>query len=692
METAKESAAARRWGQRLSLFLLSACLQLGLLWPAGAQNMLNVQPVLSDRIANYTMDVQLDVNRHLLHGTEVLTWINHTSHATQELRFHLYYNAFLNDHSSFLQTSTRRRLNLRDYRAGDWAYCRVEHMELLGGDSSLHIDLTPGITFIQPDDGNPDDRTVIRVPLPEPVAPGDTIRVKIQWESKIPRTFARTGVRGDYYFVAQWFPKIGVFQQDGTWNCHQFIQTEFFADYGVYDVRLTVPTGWVVGASGKELNVIDNGNGTSTHRFLAADVHDFAWTTSPHYRVFTATFSEPKLPEVDIRLLLMPDHLDKKERYFQATRQALKYYGSWFGAYPYEQVTVVDPAYGSGAGGMEYPTLFTGGTRWLAPPETRSPESVTIHECGHQFWYGIVGNNEFEDAWLDEGFNTYSQSRVMDTLGLTRIYYRRYFHGFLPVVFSDIVRRFRYDSGDSFDGLRSPLKRDPMSRPAYQGHPLAYRINAYSKPTLILRTLENYLGWETMQKIMSTYFSRWKFKHPRPADFFQVVNEVSGRDMSWFFQQTYFSSNVFDYAVDQVKVVPVRPPRGYVDKEGTYQFSSGKAPADTAGKDSLLYRATVYLARWGEGIFPVEVKFTFADGEEIQETWNGRERWIRFDYIRPARLVRVEVDPRHVLVLDVNTVNNSWIARAPARKAAWKWASKWMLWLQHTMESFVFFM
>ena len=114
-----------------------------------------------------------------------------------------------------------------------------------------------------------------------------------------------------------------------------------------------------------------------------------------------------------MRLLLQPEHAGQAERHFDATRTALKYYGEWFGAYPYGHITIVDPAYQSGAGGMEYPTLFTAGTRWLAPRAVTTPGGVTVHEAGHQFWYGIVGNNEFEDAWMDEGFNTFSTARAI---------------------------------------------------------------------------------------------------------------------------------------------------------------------------------------------------------------------------------------------------------------------------------------
>lgn len=645
---------------------------------------------LSNRIANYTMDVRLDVNTHMLYGKEVIRWINTTPHPAPDLRFHLYYNAWQHDRTSWL-SSTRYAARGRDREnPDDWGYTRVTSIRLQG---PAEADLTQQQEFIQPDDGNPFDQTVLRVVLPQPVQPGDTAVIEIEWEAKIPRPFARTGVVGNYYFIAQWFPKIGVFQEDGTWNCHQFIQTEFFADYGVYDVKLTVPTGWIVGATGTEIEKQDNGDGTTTHRFYQEDVHDFVWTTSPDFLVFEDEFKDPNLPPVKIRLLLQPYNRDKKDRYLESTKIALRYYGGWFGAYPYGHLTVVDPAYQSRSGGMEYPTLFTGGTPLFSKPLTRQPESVTIHECGHQFWYGIVGNNEFEDAWLDEGFNTYSQSRVMDVALPDPVVSRYYFDGYLPWVFTDIPWTERYDGADPYFGFESPFKLDKMARPSYQQGPGAYRINAYYKPLLMLRTLENYLGWKTFQKIMSTYFDRWKFRHPKPRDFFDVVEEISGQNFDWFWEQTYDTSTVFDYAVDRVITMPAVPSKGLVPVDGAFvpaeEADSSLAAAfpDYHGKK----RNLVYIRRWGEAIFPVEIKVTFANGDTVLEHWDGRARWTRFEYVHPSAVTQVEVDPRRVLVLDIHSTNNTWQKTSQANRAALKWATRWLLWLQHTLEFLAFF-
>lgn len=642
------------------------------------------------RIANYTLDVRLDTQTRIISGTAVLTWHNTTSHAAPDLRFHMYFNAWRNSKSSFLSSIRYDgRFDLSDYREQDWAYVEIAGMQVQAGTGTEEV--TSSLHYIQPNDGNADDRTVLRLPLSQPVAPGDSIIVAFDFTTKVPRTFARTGTRGDYYFLAHWFPKIGVFEDNGQWNCHQYISTEYYANFGEYDVAITIPTGWVIGATGRLQETADNGDGSTRHRFVQAGVHEFAWTASPHFRVHEQRFEHPDLPAVDMRLLLMPDHTGKRDRYFRATAAALREYGLAFGAYPYGHVTVVDPAYRSGSGGMEYPTLFTGGTRWLSPIEMRSPESVTIHEAGHQFWYGIVANNEFEHAWLDEGFNTYSTSMTLEREYPNPVYTRRYFEGFLPKVFASVPDAERIAGADAFDGVTSEWKRDKMSTDSWRHGPGSYGLNSYTKPALMLRTLENYFGWETFQRIMSTYFERWKFRHPEPQDFFAIVNEIGGEDMSWYFDQMWDDAVLFDYAVESVQSERIAEAQGYVQIDGTLQFQQPAMANGAADADSTMFSSQVIVRRWGEGVFPVEVRITFADSSVVTEAWDGRARWQRYTYQRPAKIAIVEVDPERKLVLDVNRSNNSWTRTPAGRIAAAKWTSKWLIWLQSVLEFFAFF-
>ena len=218
----------------------------------------------SPRNASYDIDVRLDHDRRTLEGRETIRWRNITAQPTNELRFHLYWNAWRNLDSTWMR---ERRLlpNYTRPRDDAWGSIDVRAIRLRQPDGST-VDLTPQSRYIAPDDGNAADRTVMSVPLPAGVPPNESLQLDVEWTAKVPRTFARTGYIGDYYFIAHWFPKIGVLE-DAGWNTHQFHSpTEFYADYGVYDVDITVPRGFVVGASGRQVERVDNSDATTTHR------------------------------------------------------------------------------------------------------------------------------------------------------------------------------------------------------------------------------------------------------------------------------------------------------------------------------------------------------------------------------------------------------------------------------------------
>jgi peptidase M1-like protein len=650
--------------------------------PAPSAQTAAPEPILSPRNASYAITARLDPASRTIRGDEILTWRNTAATSATTLQFHLYYNAWRNTRSTWMR---ERRLGRSDPARvrrppEDWGWIDVTSVRVIGGGAPS--DLTSRMRFIAPDDGNPDDRTVLEVPLERAVAPGETINVQIAWSSHVPRTFARTGAIGDFYFIAQWFPKIGVLQDTG-WNCHQFHSaTEFFADFGVYDVRLTVPKGWIVGATGVERDTRDEADGTTTHHYYQADVHDFAWTTSPDYIEKRARFEHPALPAVEMRLLLQPEHEGQAERHFEATRAALKYYGEWFGAYPYGHVTIVDPAWQSQAGGMEYPTLFTAGTRWLTPSGVTVPEGVTVHEAGHQFWFGIVASNEFEDAWMDEGLNTFSTARVIEQAYTPNYYSKRYFGDFIPWVFRDVPLS-RATDGDRLGAFRPVATSDAQATPTWRYWPGSASAITYDKTALWLHTLERMLGWDTLQRIMSTYYSRYAFKHPRPSDFFAVANEVSGRDLTWFFDQVYRGSNAFDYGVDAFTSEPATV-RGYVGDADRRTLATPDEPAGS-------YHTTLAVRRYGEGVFPVDVRVVFDNKEEVRWHWDGKDRWKLFEIDKPSRAAFAEVDPDHVLLLDLRYTNNSATLAPRAHEAARKWSLAWLVWLQDQLMTYGFF-
>ena len=623
----------------------------------------DAQP-LSPRNANYTIDVKLDARARTLSAHETLVWTNITSVATNELQFHLYYNAWRNRNSTWMREHTLTTWwQSASQRDEDLATIDVSSLTLTS--RSGPIDLTKQMRFIAPDDGNEDDRTVMAVTLPEPVGPGQTITLDIAFAAKIPRPFARTGVVGNYFFIAQWFPKIGVLDPAGKWNCHQFhVGTEFFADFGVYDVRMTVPRGWPLAATGRQRERTDNADGTTTHRYYQEDVHDFAWTTSPDFLEARERFEHPGLPPVDIRLVFQPEHASQVARHFESARATLRRYGEWFGGYPYGHLTLVDPPWaGLATSGMEYPTLFTGGTRWWMPNEDTFLEDTVVHETGHQWFYGIVATNEFEDAWMDEGINQYANARAMAEEFPDGRKVLRFFGGFVPWVLED-VRWDRLVDGEYMPDYRETPTVDIQATQSFRYWPRTSGPMTYTKGALWLHTLERALGWTTVQQILGTFADRWRFKHPKPGDLFQIANEVSGRDLSPFFDQVYRGSAVFDYGVDAI--------------------SSTKTEDETFVSD-------VVVRRHGDGIFPVTVLATLANGEQRRFAWDGAGRWHRVTLEHGSRVVSAQVDPEQILVLDTNFTNNSFTTEPAGSRAALKWAATWMVWLQDQLLTWAFF-
>src|ERR1700678_1032332 len=375
---------------------------------------INSDKAMSERLVHYEIDAKYDAGTHTVNATEVLTYHNLTGQALDHFPFHLYQNAF-QPKATFV-----REAKLVGSR--DTAYAKWEDKDYGSEDiKSLGVvgkgELTSQLQYIQPDDGNKDDKTVVELHVPQAIAPGAYVQFKIAFQTKFPETQARSGWKRDFVLGGQWFPKVGVFWH-GAWNCHQYHNTtEFFADFGVFDVKLTVPQSEVVGASGVLVgDPAPNSDGTKTYTYHGDDIHDFAWTASPRYKVKEDGVFNGQMGPVKLRILMQPAHWSQAERHEKILRESLDHFERWYGPYPYKTITLVDPEPDSAAGGMEYPTFITGDSNWFMQKRLALPEVVVEHEFGHQYWYGMVATYEFEDAWMDEGINSYTEVKVLDSI------------------------------------------------------------------------------------------------------------------------------------------------------------------------------------------------------------------------------------------------------------------------------------
>jgi len=284
----------------------------------------------------------------------------------------------------------------------------------------------------------------------------------------------------------------------------------------------------------------------------------------------------------------------------------------------------------------------------------------------------MVASNEFEEAWLDEGFNTYStalamefgygpRAKLMEFLGLTL----------------DDEQSWRMQNTflGTFDRVRQP---------AWSYGAGGYAFYSYTKPGMLLRTLEHHLGEQTMARVMRTYHERWRFRHPTSEDFYAVANEVSGQDLGWYFRQAVEGTESLDYEIARASSVPTRAWRGFFDGESgrTLVSDDEAAKSEKDGDKPRSYTTTVVVKRRGGFTFPVEIGFKF-EGKPLERvSWDGRDRWTRYRFERPERLEWVDVDPDRKVLLDANWLNNGRRIEADARPAT-HWAARLAFWLQN---------
>lgn len=595
---------------------------------------------LAPDIAHYTISVQLDTEKKQLQAEEILEWTNISPVPVSELQFHLYLNAFKDKNSTFMKESGGK---LRGDKMPEDGYGNIYMTTIKDTDGNS---LLGSLKYLHPDDQNEDDRTVAAIQLKKPVQPGETVRLNIAFRAELPRIFARTGYgENDYYLIGQWFPKVGVFEQnkDGVWgwNCHQFhANSEFYADFGNYKVSITLPRNLIVGATGQLTHQTRLKNNLKTLVFEADDVHDFAWTASPDFVVH-----EKMWKGVRMKAMMQPEHASQYKRYFDAAEKSLEYTEKLLGKYPHKTLTMVDPPVSeSGSGGMEYPTFITCGSYWGVGKSIKMAEIVTVHEFGHQYFQGILASNEFEQSFMDEGFNQYLEGRIMDEM---------YGDGSQVDLLGFKVGDMATSRG-SYVSMKFPELAE-INQPVWEYPKGTYGIMTYTKTATALKTLENYMGRELMDKALKVYYQRFKFKHPKLSDFVNVVNEVSGKDYQWYFDQTFEKSYSCDYSVDSVQ-----------------------------NKDGKSY---LKIKRKGNLKLPQVVSVTFTDGSTEVFSWDPEETYE--DYRFDKEISTVEIDPQRKNLMDLNLLNNSYSVQPP-QDFLTKYSAKAMYWLQHFVMAFLF--
>lgn len=577
---------------------------------------------------DYRMSVSLNPADHVLSGQSSIVYVNQSPDTLDRIAMHLYPNAFQ-------KGSVKHREFQRVHYSGgisddNPSYIRIDRFKIEGPGKAASSEFKI-------------EDTILSAPLISPMLPGDTVVIHLDWEHKVRKRAGRMGYAGAQYDFAQWYPKMVVYDEQG-WHDEPFHAIgEFYGEFGNYRVTLDVPASYVVGATGvvvegdpgwdavtvdttvefsKWVATLDSVETDSAARrkitFQAENVHDFAWVASPTY-----VYEHGKWKDIDIHVLFNRSVGDRWSRVVrERTERALEWLSTKFGPYPYPQVTVTHAMRG---GGMEYPMLVMNGSE---------SEGLILHEVGHIWFYGILGNNEIDEPWLDEGFTTFQTRWYLETrfppYGIDFEASRRY---------SDFQKRhWRFitlSERDQWSAIRFmtgshnlPIATKSYLSPGYN----VYRQNAYTKPSLMLQCLQGVLGDTLFESGMKAYFNRWKLKHPNERRFRQVMEEVSGEDLDWFFDAWLHQSSFTDYALGKWSRRKV--------EDGSYEV-------------------TVTILNKGDMVSPLDVEVRLEEGKTFRTRWtNHRYRWKdEFTFTVPGRPRSVVLDPDN-RILDVNLLNN----------------------------------
>lgn len=609
------SLRARRWSALRWLAALATLLLLPASQAGAAPAAAGDRP---PAIASYTLHAQLDAERHEIRGRGEMIWLNSSAQPVSELYLHLYLNAFEGPRTLFYRSPLRMARGGKAPRR--WGSMRIERLVAreLG-----QRDLLPALEPHSP--GDPEDHTDRRVALPGAVQPGERLTLEVEWVSVLPEVQVRTGYSRDFHFAGQWFPKLARLEPDGTWAHFPFDPlAEFYADFGSYDVTLDVPEQMIVGATG-QLVAETRSQGRLSARFRADDVHDFAWTAWPHFRE-----RQEQIAGVAVRLLHPPGHARNATRTLELLRRAIPHFNARYGPYPYPTLTVVHPPSHAGeAGGMEYPTLITTGGDWHLGYWTRAIEYVTVHELGHQWFYGLLASDERRWPFLDEGLNSYAESVALrelfgDDTGGTVL-------GF--ALSSEALRRL---------GMLLRPSALPIALAASEFPSMAdVGSTVYQRTALLFQTLANVYGEQELARALHTYALRFRFAHPTPEQLLGVLAETLPAGALQNLRGALFEGHGVDYRVSTLEAATVPRDPG-VPVQGSPEVES-----------------RVVVSRSGELQLPVEVLLTLQTGQQLRQSWDGTGTFWVFTQRGPSPIVSAVVDPARRIALDGNLLNNA---------------------------------
>jgi len=577
---------------------------------------------------DYTMNVDMDVNRYQYTGDQTLVYTNNSPETLDRVYYHLFFNAFQPGSKMDVRSRT---ISDPDPRVGS-RIVALEPNEI----GYLHVSnmTQDGAVLNTMEEG-----TILVVPLAKPLAPGASTTLKMNFNGQVPQQIRRSGrnnKEGVALSMTQWFPKMAEFDKTG-WNTSPYIGREFHGVWGDYDVKLTLDKEYTVGGTGYLQNAKNIGhgydkagsgpakgkNGKLTWHFKAPQVHDFAWGADPDF--IHDTYDGANGVKLHFFYKDNPAIKENWKKLQPLTNDMLVFFNERIGDYPYKQYSVIQ----GGDGGMEYAmcTLITGERQF------GSLVGVTAHEFAHSWFNHVLATDESKHEWMDEGFTTYISNLFMDQMSNQN---------------SDNPNARSYRG---YISLANSGKEEPQTTHAdHYEHNGAYGTSAYSKGAVFMAQLGYIVGDEVRDQIIKEYYNTWKFKHPDPNDFKRVAERVSGMDLEWYLRNWTMTTKTIDYSIDNLS--------------------------------SLDGAVMVSLSRKGTIAMPLDIEVTMNDGsrrmyyipleemrgtKDVPRNWTTVNDWtwaipnyeLELEGISMRNIRSVKIDPRGYMA-DVDPKNNDW--------------------------------
>jgi len=584
--------------------------------------------------ADYELHGTLDTAAKALKGEMTLRYTNNSPDTLRFVWFQVEQNAFKAGSLNSFVFPSESRFGARNFEGGDV----VDRFNQVTAGKKTGLKMRV-------------EGTIMKVDLATPLPPGQMTTFDVAWHFNIPEHGAdRMGRDGSLYELAQWYPRLCVYDDVRGWNTEPYLgQGEFYLEYGNFALDVTVPVGYIVAATGSLVNPtevltpaqisrlkqastsatpvhiitkdeLESGaarpkkSGMLTWRFQAQNVRDAVWAAAPDY-MWDASSYNGKYAFAYYR----PSAIDTWKEAADMARMSIQEYSERWYPYPYPQITAVEGP----ISGMEYP---------MVAMETKSADkyelyNVVTHEIGHMWYPMIVGSNERMHMWQDEGFNTFinyfSEARRYPEKG-------------------SYAERVRHDREEVVQFMQHNVD-EPLEINPDRINPGLLGENAYVKTAVGLALLrDEILGPAAFDDAFREYTRRWAFKHPTPTDFFRTMEDVSGKRLDFFFREWFLENPHFDQAVDTVAQKQV----GDIDS------------------------AFVLYTNHARGVLPIHARFTFSDGSKQDfdypvEVWSTNTTfYVRQYEFKGKKLVRVEIDPDKRLP-DTDRENNVWPREAP---------------------------